>query len=258
MEADGPYAERCRAELPHLLRHPQHPLMHTGVEKETIADNGNTEFLQHQQGVLVEAVRWRHERLRTDAVGVEDLHRPQQFLALPLERQSSKLTPGVDAQQSGVCRLVKVLVAVHGDAPASRLFFAHPYPEIRARRLNLQLGVSVVRHYRQDRLNPARMKHFLDRCPQAPVHGRTDIVKPHQIPCVHSHFAFRKKIRSVAGSSYSTSSRSSGYFRSNCAIRPRGGCGCPILMPVCSFSHVRKRFPTDSCSRRNSELFASI
>jgi hypothetical protein len=104
--------------------------MHTGVEKEAIADNGDTKFLQHQQGVLVEAVRWRHERLQTDAVGVEDLHRPQQFLALPLERQSSKLTLGVDAQQSGVCRLVKVLVAVQSNAPSLQAFALKPFPKV--------------------------------------------------------------------------------------------------------------------------------
>ena len=104
-------------------------------------------------------------------------------MKLCIQVVSSELASNPHSKDVSSKGVVDVLVAVHGNFPASGLHLSNLVPEVGSvLGEGLQFGISIIRDHAQQRVHAKLIEESLDPGVSLPVHVGSDIVKSDQIP----------------------------------------------------------------------------
>src|SRR5438067_9537641 len=182
MVANRPHARRRRTEIIQLLWHPGHsPRTNVRIAEIPAAYDPDSKLREQCDRGGVERVARSNPDTRRDSFALEDFQPAPKLLPLHLARQTGKLALLSDGDHARAPGYVAMLESVQRDRPAAVLPGAHAVPKIPSRRVHLQPGIAIVRHHRQERLEPTLNQYRYNLRPHPPVHGRADVIKPEEI-----------------------------------------------------------------------------
>jgi len=181
VNTDRPQSRPLLHRPPKLLRNPNHPALPVRPPRKPIRNRANPLIPQRPERRPIRPMPRRNPDRRTQPLRPQPRQSRRNPLPLHYPRHPRKLRPLMQRDQPTPPRLASVPVAMQPNRRPSRLHRPHLLPEPGKRRIPDQFRIAILRHHRQNRLDPKSRHKLRKPHPPRPIHRRAQIVKPQQI-----------------------------------------------------------------------------
>jgi len=186
MKANRPKAAPLLHRPPKLLRNPRQPTSPKWPHGKTIGNQHNAFPVENAQSHRVKPMPRRDPNSRCQPMFAKNRQPPRNPITLPVVRYPRKLGAAMQRHQASPFAIAQVLKTMQSNRRPPRLQSEHLIPELRIRRINLKLRIAIVRHHRQNRLDPESLDQRRKPTPARAIHPRAKIVKAQQVLCLQA------------------------------------------------------------------------